>query len=211
MTLPNLSRFELQCLRALWSLKQGTVREVHGSLEDAPSYSTVRKIFERLEEKGAVTRVRLESRAWVYRPTVSRPAMVAKEVKRLLDGLFDGRADSLLAHLADTNELSLRDLRELETRIARQGHAPGASTEAKADAGTATGAGAGKGAGARTRARAGTGTGTGTEAGTATGTGTGTGTEAGAATGTGTAIGTTVGARGAGARGKAKSNRRSKP
>lgn len=117
MSLPELSRFELQCLRALWNLREGTVREVHGTLPDAPTYSTVRKIFERLEEKGAVTRVRLENRAWIYRSSVSRPAMVAKEVKRLLDGLFDGRADALVAHLADTHELSLEDLRELETRI----------------------------------------------------------------------------------------------
>ena len=49
MSLPELSRFELQCLRALWNLREGTVREVHGTLPDAPTYSTVRKIFERLE------------------------------------------------------------------------------------------------------------------------------------------------------------------
>ncbi|MFN8547900.1 MAG: BlaI/MecI/CopY family transcriptional regulator [Candidatus Eisenbacteria bacterium] len=114
MPLPELSRFELQCLRALWGRREASVREVHGDLPDAPSYSTVRKIFERLEQKGAVKRVRLESRAWVYRPTVSRAAMVAKEVRRLLDGLFDGRAESLVAHLADSHDLSLADLARVE-------------------------------------------------------------------------------------------------
>lgn len=118
MPLPDLSRFELQCLRALWARSEASVRAVHGDLADAPSYSTVRKIFERLEQKGAVKRVRLESRAWVYRPTVSRAAMVAKEVRRLLDGLFDGRAESLVAHLADSHDLSLADLARVERETA---------------------------------------------------------------------------------------------
>lgn len=116
MKLPDLSRFELQCLRALWSRKEASVREIHGDLKNAPTYSTVRKIFERLEQKGAVKRVRMEARAWVYRPVVSRSAMVAKEVKRLLDGLFDGQAGSLVAHLADAHDLSLSDLARIESQ-----------------------------------------------------------------------------------------------
>ena len=116
MKLPELSRFELQCLRALWARREGSVRDVHGDLKNAPTYSTVRKIFERLEQKGAVKRVRMDARAWVYRPTVSRAAMVAKEVRRLLDGLFDGQAESLVAHLADAHDLSLSDLALLERK-----------------------------------------------------------------------------------------------
>ncbi len=114
--LPELSRLELQCLRRLWTLGEGSVRAVHSALPDAPSYSTVRKIFERLEEKGAVARVRLDGRAWVYRSAVPPADMIRKEVRRLLDGLFDGQGGALAAQLADMNALTLQDLREIERR-----------------------------------------------------------------------------------------------
>ena len=48
--LPDLSRFELQCLRLLWARKEGTVRDIHRELDDPPSYSTVRKIVSRAGE-----------------------------------------------------------------------------------------------------------------------------------------------------------------
>ena len=117
---PELSRFELQCLGKLWSLGAGSIREVHESLEEAPSYSTVKKIFERLEDKGAVERVRRDGKAWVYRSVVKPRAMIRKELRRLMDALFDGEAVPLVAHLAEMDELSLEDLREVE-RTLRQG------------------------------------------------------------------------------------------
>ncbi len=116
-SLPELSRFELQCLRLLWNRGEASIRDVHRDLANPPSYSTVRKIFERLEEKGAVTRVRREGRAWVYRSAVVRPAMIRKEIRRLIDALFDGSALPLVAHLADMDAISLEDLRDLETRL----------------------------------------------------------------------------------------------
>ncbi|MBN2171018.1 MAG: BlaI/MecI/CopY family transcriptional regulator [Candidatus Krumholzibacteriota bacterium] len=112
--LPELSRFELQCLRLLWARGEATVRQVHADLPDAPSYSTVRKIFERLEGKGAIARVRQDGGAWIYRSAVPSRAMIRKEIGRLLDVLFDGSALPLVSHLADMKALSARDLRRLE-------------------------------------------------------------------------------------------------
>jgi BlaI family penicillinase repressor len=117
--LPDLSRFELQCLRRLWARREATIREVHGDLPKAPSYSTVRKIFERLEDKGAVRRVRLEGKAWVYRSEVPSSDIIRKEIRRLLDGLFDGAAPELVSHLANMDELSVEDLRAVEDELER--------------------------------------------------------------------------------------------
>jgi BlaI family penicillinase repressor len=121
-SLPDLSRFELQCLRRLWNRREGTVRDIHRDLRNAPSYSTVRKIIERLEEKGAVKRIRMEGKAWVYRPAVSRSAMVHKEIRRFLDVLFDGAGPALVSQLAEMEEISLDDLRELEGSLSRADH-----------------------------------------------------------------------------------------
>ena len=117
MALPELSRFELQCLRLLWSRGRATVREIHAAMDSPPSYSTVRKIFERLEQKGAVTRDGMEGKACAYRSAVSPSSMIRKEIRGFLDGLFDGRAAPLIAHLAEMRELSLDDLRRIESLL----------------------------------------------------------------------------------------------
>ncbi len=121
MALPDLSRFELQVLRRLWTLGEATVGDLHRALDDAPSYSTVRKIVERLEDKGAVERQSRKGRALVYQPLVSRPAMMKKEVRRFLNTLFDGSASSLVAQLAEMDELTLEDLKRLEEEIGDEG------------------------------------------------------------------------------------------
>jgi BlaI family penicillinase repressor len=77
----------------------------------------VRKIVERLEEKGAVERMRLEGKAWVYRPRVSSSQMIRKEIRRFLDVLFDGSAGPLVAHLAEMDAVSLEDLRLAEEQL----------------------------------------------------------------------------------------------
>lgn len=115
--LPDLSRFEMECLRRLWARGEASVRDIHGELPDPPSYSTVRKIFERLEEKGAIERTGMEGNALTYRSAVSQSAMIRKEIDRFLDTLFDGSAAPLVAHLADMDALSLDDLKSLENKL----------------------------------------------------------------------------------------------
>ena len=118
--LPDLSRFEMECLRRVWSRGEASVRDVHESLDDPPSYSTVRKIFERLEEKGAVRRTERVDRAWRYASAVGKADMVRKEIGALLETLFDGSAKPLVSHLAEMDALDLDDLRALEARLTEQ-------------------------------------------------------------------------------------------
>ena len=120
-SLPSLSRFELQCLRKLWNRREATVRQIHEDLTDPPSYSTVRKIVDRLEEKGAIERIRKDGRAWVYRSAVSPSAMLKKEIRRFLDVAFDGAAAPLVAQLARMDELSIEDLRDVEQALSVEG------------------------------------------------------------------------------------------
>lgn len=115
--LPDLSRFELQCLSQLWQRGQASVRDVHGDLKNPPSYSTVRKIFERLEEKGAIERAGLEGKAVLYRSLVPASDMIHKEIKRFLDTMFGGSASPLVSHLAEMDAVSAEDLRLLEDML----------------------------------------------------------------------------------------------
>lgn len=117
--LPRLSRFELECLRRLWDRGEASVRDIQADLPEAPGYSTVRKIVERLERKGAVRRARLKGKAWLYRPAVPRQSLLRREIRRFLDLFFDGSAAPLVAQLAEMEALSPGDLEEIEKLAAK--------------------------------------------------------------------------------------------
>ena len=117
--LPQLSRFELQVLRLLWARSEASVADLHGDIPDAPSYSTIRKIVERLEQKGAIERVRVDDKAVIYRASAPRAAVIRHEIRRFLDVMFDGAAGPLVAHLADMDAVSLEDLKSLERQLGK--------------------------------------------------------------------------------------------
>ena len=119
-SLPDLSRLEMIILKRLWSLGEGTARELQEGLEGDHGYSTVRKILERLAEKGAIEKVRLDGKAWIYRSTVPASDIIRKEIRRLLDTFFDGSGAPLVAHLADMEAVSIEDVRELENMLDEQ-------------------------------------------------------------------------------------------
>ena len=64
---PALSKGELEVARALWNLKQATVREVHEALpaRNRMEFATAQTYLRRLEKKGYL-KTRLEGRVRVY-------------------------------------------------------------------------------------------------------------------------------------------------
>jgi BlaI family penicillinase repressor len=91
---------ELECLKALWGLGQGRVRDVREVMVGNRNlaYTTVMTVLDRLEKRGGVTR-RKEGRYFLYTPNVSREELRGFAVKELVDTFFDGSADALLAYL----------------------------------------------------------------------------------------------------------------
>jgi len=117
MTRHRLARLELQILEALWAHGKASIREVQEAFpEPRPAYTTIQTTVYRLEAKGAVRRVRKISNAHIFEPLVARD--VARH--RLLDeilSLFGGRAQPMMAQLAEAGKLTLDDVRELEKTI----------------------------------------------------------------------------------------------
>ena len=114
---PKLARLELQILEALWELGKASIREIQETFpEPRPAYTTIQTTVYRLESKGAVRRVRKIGNAHIFEPLVARD--VARH--RLLDdilSLFGGRAQPMMAQLAEAGKLTLDDVRELERTI----------------------------------------------------------------------------------------------
>ena len=106
-------------MHALWDIGSGSVREIQERLPEKrrPAYTTVQTIVRRLEEKGAVRRLKKIGNALIFEPLVTRKSAHHRLINDLLES-FGGSARPLMAHLAETGKLSLTDLKDLESMLA---------------------------------------------------------------------------------------------
>ena len=115
----KLTKFELEVMSVLWELGLASVREIQEQLPEKkrPAYTTVQTIVYRLEEKGAVRRLKKIGNAHIFESAISRKAVHRRLIDDLL-GLFGGSARPLMAHLVESGKLTLDDVRELESDLA---------------------------------------------------------------------------------------------
>lgn len=118
----NLSNLELDVMRLIWRDKEAIVPDLHRELERdrGLSYSTVKTIVDRLEEKGAIGRIRTYGRTILYGPLIEEQTLAKPMVRDLLRRLFGGEARPMISHLLDEAELSAEDLQYLEQVIAQK-------------------------------------------------------------------------------------------
>ena len=81
-----------------------------------PAYTTVQTIIYRLEEKGAVRRVKKIGNAHIFEAVVTRKATHSRLLDELMH-IFGGSPRSLMAQLVETGQLTLQDIRDLETTL----------------------------------------------------------------------------------------------
>lgn len=117
MTRPSLTRLELQILEALWTQGKASIREIQECFpKPRPAYTTIQTTVYRLEKKRAVRRVRKISNAHIFEPTIPRNAARHRLLDEILS-FFGGRAQPMMAQLAEAGKLTLDDVRELERQI----------------------------------------------------------------------------------------------
>jgi predicted transcriptional regulator len=108
----ELSEAEQEVLKTLWELGAGTVREVHEALErQGPrrAYTTVLTFLGRLEAKGYVASNKT-GLAHIFRPIVSRDALLAQRLTRLVDEVCEGMATPLVQALVQGRHFSSADI-----------------------------------------------------------------------------------------------------
>jgi len=116
----RVSKFEFQLLEKLWTLGPSSVREIQESLppDHRPAYTTVQTMIHRLEEKGAVRRVKKVRNAHVFEAVFTRRAVHRRLISDLLD-LFGGSAEPVMSHLIEAGKLTLSDIRAMEKALGR--------------------------------------------------------------------------------------------
>lgn len=94
-------RLELECLKVLWEIGEGSVRQIQELLQPDRmlAYTTVMTVMDRLAKRGCVER-RKRGRSFLYCPLLTRDAVRRAAVRDLVDSLFGGDRDELRRYLA---------------------------------------------------------------------------------------------------------------
>jgi predicted transcriptional regulator len=119
MPSPRLSKLELRILEALWAQGKASIRDIHGTFpEPRPAYTTVQTIVYRMEAKQALRRVERVGNADVFKPLIARDVTRSRVLDEVLS-FFGGRAQPMMAQLAEAGKVTLDDVRELEKTVRR--------------------------------------------------------------------------------------------
>src|SRR5436853_3656484 len=125
---PRLSKAETRILEQYWKLGTASVREVLESLpeDERVAYTTVQTLVYRLEEKGALKKVKKIGNAQLFEPAINQNQYRGRIMRDLLD-LFGGSPRLLISNLLENGTLTLRDLKALQSaaRNDKNGHARG--------------------------------------------------------------------------------------
>lgn len=105
---------ELEILRVLWDLKSATLGQVCQALraDRDVATTTVATMLGVMFDKGLVRRKK-GPRGNLWAAAVTHDTAAKGMVGKLVDGIFDGSASRLVAHLVEGGKLSAAELTEL--------------------------------------------------------------------------------------------------
>ena len=110
--MPSFTDRELDVMAVLWERGPSTVAEVRENLEDPLAYTTVLTVLRTLEAKGFVSHEE-EGKAHRYAPLVARDRAGKTALSQVLDKIFGGSREMLLANLVKERGIDAAELRKL--------------------------------------------------------------------------------------------------
>lgn len=118
MALPKLTKLEMRIMEALWNLGERSIREIQETfpVKGRPAYTTVQTTVYRLEQKKALHCVKRIGKANIFGASISRKDAQGRLIDELL-ALLGGRAKLVMAHLVESDEVTLKDVQEIEKSL----------------------------------------------------------------------------------------------
>jgi len=115
---PKLTKLEFQIMETLWTRGEASIREIQEAFPEKgrPAYTTVQTTVYRLETKKALRRVKKVGNFHIFEAAISRDIAQRKLVDDLL-ALFGGRTQPVMAHLIESGQLTLEDVKEAEKTL----------------------------------------------------------------------------------------------
>lgn len=112
----HLTSRELDVMAVLWRRGSATVAEVARDLPQRLAYTTVLTVLRGLEAKGAV-RHQEEGRAYRYRPRITASKAGDPRLDRLLEQVYQGSRELLLARLVADRGIPREELKRLRRLV----------------------------------------------------------------------------------------------
>ena len=121
MSRMRLSKAETRILEQYWKLGTSSIREILDSLleDERVAYTTVQTLVYRLEQKGAVRRVKKIGNAQLFEPAIDQSRFRSGLVRDLLE-LFGGSPRLLVSNLLETGTITLKDLKALQGALPKK-------------------------------------------------------------------------------------------
>ena len=114
----DLSKTEWGIMRICWEKGQSTARVIYDETlkEKKRSYQAVKTMLDRLVKKGYLERTKLGP-IWLYKATVSRARVVAREIEEFAGSVLDNTVAPLLIHLGRKEKVSPGEIEALKKLI----------------------------------------------------------------------------------------------
>lgn len=112
----QLTRRELDVMAVIWKRGSATVGEMKNALADDLAYPTVLTMLRTLEMKGHV-RHEMEGRAFRYFPVLERDEAGTNALARVLDKVYRGSRELLVAGLLADEEIAPEELHRLRALV----------------------------------------------------------------------------------------------
>lgn len=118
----TLSDFELEVMQLLWKEGETTAPIIHKILltKREVAYSTVKTIIDRLENKKAIKRSRMEGRTIYFLPLIENKHLKPSLIKSFINRVFLGDSKPLVTHIIEEEELTLEDIEYLESILKKR-------------------------------------------------------------------------------------------
>ena len=105
----GLTARESQIMKIIWDNDKASVEDIQAKLPDRLVDSTIRTMLQIMEDKGYVT-FHKQSRAKIYRAIIEREEIQSSAIQQMIDRLFGGSAEMLLARMVESKLVDLEGL-----------------------------------------------------------------------------------------------------
>jgi BlaI family penicillinase repressor len=114
----QLGRMQFRIVQVLWERGRASARDITDALNagEPVAHSTVQTLLRQLEAKGAVGHEE-QGRTFVFFTRLKETKVKQTATRDLLERVFGGSVGSLVAHLLNNEQLSKKELDELQRLI----------------------------------------------------------------------------------------------
>jgi len=114
----ELTKTEERIIQVLWKLETAFVKDIIDQLDEQPKppYNTISSIVRILVKKGYLS-YKAYGKTYEYFPAISKEEYTKTTFSKILSGYFDNSPVSLLSYMVKEQQLSDKDIEELNALI----------------------------------------------------------------------------------------------